>query len=233
MADWPEERHHSTLLLLGSTLVLLAAAVAGPYYGKTTHFSWTAGLMWVAYVLVGLAGMCFAGAIRGWPVPGRKIAKPADPSPVFRYLVVTPQHALSSAQMGAPERPILPAPVTLHMRAYAAAHHDALPVRVLRAECSIVFEGGSSTPSGDARVRRVTDEFSPIEHIIDQPEVRAEETIEIECDFFTRIPESGDGPGIYLVPKWAKAVDVVLIDALQKKHPVGDVDFGPVLNMAT
>jgi hypothetical protein len=168
---------------------------------------------------------------RDWPVPGGKATGPKSSQPTFRPLSVTPKYTLSTAALRPEQHPVLPPTVELTIRVIAACHHDAFPVEVLRATGTIVFDTSSPGDNEDASVSQLHERGTPIPaDYTYAPKINPGESRELAWTFLAQVPCEDGAVGRYEIPKWATARDVVLVDSHHRKHPVGEVDCGPVLN---
>ena len=150
----------------------------------------------------------------------------------FKPVVVTPRDSLCSALLQTPERPFLPPPVVLYVRAFAAARDRQAPVTLLRAHGSIVIDNLEPLPV-EAQIRHVGfDKYEPgmSMELLDPPEISSGPPTEVECTFHIRLPEALHSGSNFTAPDRAMATDVVFYDHLQRPHPVREIDLGPVLD---
>ncbi len=168
---------------------------------------------------------------RNRPVPGGKTTGPESSQPTFKPLSVTPKYALSTAVLRPEKHAVLPPTVELTVRAIATCHHDAFPVEVLRATGTVVFNTCSPGDKEDPSVSQFHEGGTPIPaDYTYAPKINPGESRELAWTFLAQVPSEDGTVGRYEIPKWATARDVVLVDSHHREHPVGEVDFGPVLN---
>jgi hypothetical protein len=179
----------------------------------------------IAAIVVCLVGILIIRLVES----SRKTPAPVDEPDTFRPVVVTSRDHASSAILGKSERPLLPPPVTLHLRAYAACHDGSLPVTLMKAKGFVVFDECQPV-AVEAQLRPVADAFTiDIEAMGKPPVITSGPPAEIECKFHTRLPEELRDKGAHSIPDWARGIDMVFVDHLQREHPAGGIDFGPVL----